>query len=97
VTDAGVEELAGLTNFSTLAHDARGLSAMRVMVIGDSPDQMAGISIVASNRHVKWYTCRGRELFQKYERCARSLIDRTAQFNLCDLLKSERGHSGPST
>jgi hypothetical protein len=66
-----VEVLAGLTNFSTFAHDARGLSAMRVMAIGDSPDQMAGISIVASNRHVKWYTCRGRELFHKYERRAR--------------------------
>jgi hypothetical protein len=71
-TDAGLKELAGLTNSSALAHHARSLRAMRVMAMSDSANQMAGISIVASNHHVKWYACRGPpQLFQSYERCAR--------------------------
>jgi hypothetical protein len=88
VTDAGLKELARLTNSWPLAHHARGQSARRVVTISDSADQMAGISIVASNHHVKWYACRGRELFQTYGRCARHL-DLCVQVEVPSALRSD--------
>ncbi len=70
VTDAGLKHRAGLTSASALVHQARGRGALRGVAICDSADRIAGISIVASNRPVKWRASRGRQLFQEYEPCA---------------------------